>query len=295
MTSNLRSLRRFVDVTSQKSNKIEYLQRQVNDAGVVVAAAQAKYDSFVIKANIFSGLYTEALADQQTAEGYWKLFLQVKSDLDALRQTTDEANLIAVDAFYDVQQLIVEWESVTAATIKAAEAILLSADYIQKRKASNNLISDDLVQDATAAASAAETTVKIVITALTDALSTLSSSAQANNSTEMTDVYVGLAVVAILENDIDLSLLRPILMDPSLDFGKREIAKIMRSANSREPLETSLSKGLDKAKSKTTLSLAASESANREMNKAKEELSEAEAALETWQAALVAAETAVAG
>ena len=290
-----RSMRRFVDVTSQKSNKIEYLQRQVNDAQIVVASAQAKYESFVTKANIFAELYKEAVADQQTAEGYWKLFSQVKSDLDALRQTTNEANLIAVDAFYDVQQLIGQWEEVTAATLKAAEAIILSADYIQKRKASNNLISDDLVKDATAAASAAEATVKVVIAAFTDALSTLSSSAQANNSTEMTDIYVNLAVIALLGNKLDKSILRPILMDPELDFGRREVRKIMNAADDREPLEVSLAKGLKSAKSKTSLSEKASQSANREMNRAKEELAEAEAALETWQAALVAAETAVAG
>jgi len=267
----------------------------VNDAEVIVASAQAKYNSFVIKANTFAELYKEDLADQQTVEGYWKLFLQVKSDLEALRQTTNETNLIAVDAFYDVQQLIREWEDVTAATIKAAEAILLSADYIQKRKASNNLISDDLVQGATAAASAAKATVKMVIAAFTDALGTLSSSTRAKNSTKMTDVYVSLAVAALLEDKLDRSILSPILLGSGLNFNHTEMKKIISAANQREPLEVSLAKSLKSAKSKTSLSEAASESANREMNKAKEELAETQAALETWQAALVAAETAVAG
>lgn len=293
MTRNMRF--RHIDVTTRKSNKIEFLERQVNNASTIVAEAQSKYNSFVEKANTFAELYAEAQADQQKAEGFWKLFLQVKSDVEGLNQTSDEANLVAVDAFHDVKQLIREWEDVTAQTIKAAEAIVLTADFIQKRKASNPLISNDLVADAVSAANNAQKVVSTVIKAFTDALSTLSSSTQANNSTELTDVYVNLTMSFLLKSKSQdlLPLVLAKVKDGSISETQKE--NILELATKDEVLEELLYNALQDADTKTELAMNASESANREMNIAKEELAQATASLSTWEAALNAAETAVAG
>lgn len=296
MSTELRKVRP-VDVTAKKSTKIEYLQLQVNDASTVVAKADSKYKSFVEKANIFTELYNEAAADLQTAEGYWKLFFQIKSDLEALKETANEANLIAVDVQRDIRQLIIAWEEVTADTLKAAEAIVLTARYIQKRKASNPLISNDLVKDATAAAKAAEKTVAAVVKAFKAALSMLSSSAQANNSTALTNVYINLAMTALIENKSEdgklPKLLSKLLIDEEIPKGELDVIK--KWASDKKPLEESLKDALKEAKSKDKRALMASEQANKEMNKAKEELALAQATLATWEAALNAAETAVAG
>lgn len=286
---------RRIDVTARQTNKIEFLKRQVNDAETVLAKATSKYDSFVTKAELFTALYAEAEVDQQTAESYWKTFLQVKSDLKALNSTADEANLVGVDAFHDVRQLILAWEQVTTDTLKAAEVIVLAAEYIDKRKASNPLISSELVSAATAAVKTTEKTVKAVISAFTDALSTLSSSAQANNSTELTSVYIQLAMTALLERNGVSPLLSLTLSDKNMDLLKAKEKKILELTKADVALETSLSTALKAAKMKTQAALTASESANKEMNKAKEEMAQAEAALSTWEAALTAAETAVAG
>lgn len=296
MSTELRKVRR-VDVTADKTNRIEYLQRQVNDASTVVAKADSKYKSFVEKANTFTELYNEAEADLQTAEGYWKLFLQVKSDLEALKETANEANLIAVDVQRDIRQLIIAWEEVTADTLKAAEAIVLTARYIQKRKASNPLISNDLVKDATAAAKAAEKTVAAVVKAFKAALSMLSSSTQANNSTALTNVYINLAMTALIENKSEdgklPKLLSKLLIDEEIPKGELDVIK--KWASNKKPLEESLKDALKEAKSKDKRALMASEQANKEINKAKEERALAQATLATWEAALNAAETAVAG
>lgn len=288
---------RPVDVTAKKSAKIEFLQRKVNDVSTVFANAESKYQSFVEKANTFTELYNEAEIDLQTAEGYWKLFLQLKSDLEALKETANEANLIAVDVQHDIRQLIIAWEEVTADTLKAAEAIVLTARYIQKRKASNPLISNDLVKDATAAAKAAEKTVAAVVKAFKAALSTLSSSAQANNSTALTNVYINLAMTALIENKSEdgklPKLLSKLLIDEEIPKGELDVIK--KWASNEKPLEESLKDALKEAKSKDKRALMASEQTNKEMNKAKEELALAQATLATWEAALLAAETAVAG
>lgn len=284
---------RRIDITARKTSKIEFLKRQVDDSKTMVAKAQAKYNSFVTKASTFAELYTEADVNKQTAESYWDLFLKVKADLHAINETVEEANLIAVDAFHDVKQLILQWESVTSDTIQAAESIMLAADYINKRKASNPLISNDLVNDAAAAAKAAQTTVKAVVNAFTDALSALSSSAQANNSTELTSIYLNIAISAIVDKTI-----RPLLDTDAfakLNLSKSEKANLKKIVGLHRPLEISLKTSLKNSKTKSAQALTASQSANKEMNRAKEQLSQAEAALATWEAALAAAETAVAG
>lgn len=288
---------RPVDVTAKKSAKIEFLQRMVNDASTVVAKADSKYNSFVEKANTFTELYNEAEVDLQTEEGYWKLFLQIKADLQALNETANEAKLVAVDAHHGIRQLIIAWEEVTADTLKAAEAIVLTSNYIQKRKASNPLISADLVDDAIAATKAAEKTVAAVVKAFKDALSALSSSTQANNSTALTNVYINLAMTALIENKSEdgklPKLLSKLLIDEEIPKGELDVIK--KWASNKKPLEESLKDALEEAKSKDKRALMASEQANKEMNKAKEELAQAQAALATWEAALLTAETAVAG
>ncbi|MFK8006913.1 MAG: hypothetical protein AB8H03_11100 [Saprospiraceae bacterium] len=290
-----------VDVTIKKSKKIEYLQRMVDEASTTEAMAASKYNSFVEKAAIFATLYNEAEADLTTAEGYWKLFLQVKSDLEGLNDTANEANLIAVESFQDIKQLICDWEEVTSETLKAAEAITLTANYIQKRKSSNPLISNDLVNDAIAASKAAQKVVTKVVNAFTDALNALSSSKQANNSTELTNVYISLAIASLLNKEIAEQLKqfknnRSITFDNSI-YVISDVKKVVYNQldDDQTSLEISLKTALDKAKSKVKSSLDASEKANQEMNRAKEELEQAKAALATWDAALVAAETAVAG
>lgn len=286
-----------IDVTAQKSNKIEFLQRMVDDASTTFALATSKYNSFVEKAATFTALYDEAVVDLTTAEAYWKQFLQVESDINALKQTADESNLIAVEAFHGVKELICQWEDVTSETIKAAEAITLTSEFIQKRKASNPLISDDLVNDAIAAANKAATVVNTVIKALTDALSVLSSSKQATNTTELTEVYINLALAALLENNPESELMKILLSKEGKKFGINTVIaqKIYKKTEGKTTLKASLSKSLDDAKTKEKMALTASEDTNKELGKAKEEMDQAQAALETWQAALVAAETAVAG
>ena len=256
-----------IEETAQKSNKIEFLRRQVKRASTQVAMANAKYESCLAKANVFMDLYAEAESNRTAAINYWELFLKVKSSLDTGRQTSDVSKLKAVNIQHEAEQLIIHWQKVTKDTIKAAKAIQLSADYIQKKKAVNPLISNDLVSDAVAASKKAEKAVEVVIDALTDSLTTLSSSTGAKNDTELTNVYIDRMVSILLE----------------------------KGQGFDESLEASLKKGLEEAKQHAAQALLATENANKEMNIAKDELSQATAALATWEAALAAAETAVAG
>jgi hypothetical protein len=279
-----------MNIAASKSNKIEYLKRQVKDASTRLAKAQAKYSSYVEKASLFSTLYQEAEANLQNAEAFWELFLKVKSSLIALRQSSEKTTLEAVEAFQSVKQLLIQWEKVTLDTLKANGAIQLAAEYIQKRKASNSLISDDLVLYATETAKKAQTTVKMVINSLTDTLAALSTSAKANNSAELTGVYIDNATGIMLKNrdEKSLSALK------KLNINAQEQEAIESINSTYEPLETSLQETLKEAQQNAKKAKIASESANLETNKAKEEMLQATTELNNWKTALAAAEAALA-
>ena len=289
------NISKIEDVSAKKINKIEALKRQVNDAAKRVALAEVKYNSLVEKANTFTELYQEAEATRQTTESYWILFLKIKSSLHALQQTSDETDLVAVDALYDLRQLVVQWNKVTKDTIKAAEVIQLMAETIEKRKASNPLISDDLVNDASTAALDAEKTVKVVIAALRDTLRALASATQAKNSMELTNFYIEEASIRLLANAERLDGKKPNLASiQKLGISETEQKAIENYQPDHKSLELSLYNTLQAAHQNVSKALVASENANKEVNVAKEELARAEAKLSTLEAALAAAESALA-
>ena len=260
-----------MNIIAKKTSTLQNLQRQVNDAGTVAAKAESTYESYVNKSALFQGLLNQANAELATITAQWNQFLALKSTLTALQDTSDDSNLVAQTANKEIKSLIKKWEQVVQQTLDAADAINLAADYIKKRKASNALISNDLVSDATLAANNATTAVKLVINALTAALNSLSSSTQANNSTELTGLYIDMASSALLN-------------DP---------AAPSTNDNPHVPLENSLSRQLKNATQKQNAVQAANIKVTAEVASAKESLDAANAKLATTQAALKAAQAAV--
>jgi hypothetical protein len=260
-----------MDITARKTSTLRSLQRQLNDATTVAAKTESTYESFVNKAQFFSDLYKQATADLNTLNTQWTQFLTVKSSILALEQTSDESNLVAQVTNNNIKKLVKKWEQVVLHTLEAADAINLASDYINKRKASNILISADLVSDATLAANNAATTVTLVINALTASLNTLTVASQANNSTDLTGMYIDLASAA---------LLAPVSPGAAVQAA-------------HTPLETSLSALLNKTKRRQLAVQAALNNANAEMAAAKETMDSANAKVVAAQAALNAAQAAV--
>ncbi|MEO1261791.1 MAG: hypothetical protein AAFZ15_23505 [Bacteroidota bacterium] len=292
------------DVTRKKTTTIQGLRRAVDDAQTILAKATATYDSFATKANTFANLLSQADQDKQTAKGHWEMFLTLKENLKALNDTASDSNLVSTVAFYEIKKTIVKWEAVVRQVIKAADAIHLASDFIVERKETNPLISDDLVNAATDADKAAALTVSTVISAFTDALSALSSSSQANNSTELTDVYVDFAEVALLDEDKDADQSE---LQQKASIRARITALNLKGMTSQDinsltaikldelPLERILYTAYMRASKKAQLALDASNQANKEEVNAKEQVDKATDQLTSAQAALLAAEAAVAG
>lgn len=263
-----------MNITARKTSTLQSLQRQYNDATTIAAKAESAYESYANKAQLFKDLYAQATNDLNTLNSQWTMFLTLKSSLIALEETSDDCNLVAVVSFNNVKKLVRKWEQVVQQTLEAADAINLASDYINKRKASNGLISSDLVSDATTAANNATATVTLVINALTASLNTLTVASQANNSTELTGLYIDMASAALLT------------ASPSQTVPNAP-------APNHVPLETSLSQLLNQANRKQAAVQAALNNANAELATAKEDLDSANAKVVAAQAALNAAQAAV--
>ena len=134
-------------VTEQKTATINALQTEVNNATVAQAQAQATADSLASKVKNFETILTAAKTQQATALTNAQLGGTAGSSTDTLltsalqswenaKLTLTESKGMVEDAYRTVEALIV-----------AANEVTNLAVFIDQRKASNPLISDDLVAD----------------------------------------------------------------------------------------------------------------------------------------------------
>ncbi|MGB3466110.1 MAG: hypothetical protein WBA74_12610 [Cyclobacteriaceae bacterium] len=283
----MRTKTRYKDITRSKTITINELTNDVKVASTTKAMATASYNSFLDKQKVYDELIALAKSDYDTKRANWDLLLTLKSSLISLRDTSFTTNIVAQETDEQVKKMIEKWQKVTDQTIRAADAINMTSTYIVQRKASNQLLSNDLLTDATKAAKAADSAVTLVITALTNALATLSASDRAKNSTALT------------LNDIDQAI--SMVVDPeSIKASRKVKLPIVTDKNnpyksSHVPLEVSLKKSLDASKAYYDQLVIAVDDVNNEVSKAKEDMDQATADLATHEAALKAAEAAVTG
>ncbi|NOS93273.1 MAG: hypothetical protein HOP30_15250 [Cyclobacteriaceae bacterium] len=268
-----------MNITAIRTNTLQNLIRQYNDATTTAATADAAYQSYCNKADMYQNLYTQAVTNTATINAQWAMFLQLKSSLAALSQTSDDCNLVADVSYNNIQKLVKKWEQVLQKTVEATDAINLASDYIIKRKASNPLISNDLVNDATTTAKNATTVFTAVVAALTSALNTLTSAGQAKKSTELTGLNIDISMAALLVPKSDLVITSPQSTPPPSDHS---------------PLEKTMKELLDATTAKQTAVLAALNNANAEKATAKELLDTANGKVASTLAALNSAKAAVA-
>jgi len=283
-----KTISRYKDITRSKTITINQLTQDVKNATTTKAKASASYDSFVSKQQMYTELLALAEADYTTKKANWDLLLTLRSSLLSLKETADITNQVAQMSDEHVRDMIVSWQKVTDETIRAADSINLTANYIVQRKASNQLLSNDLVNDATKAAKAADSAVTLVITALTNALSSLGASNQAKNSTLLTVNDVNLAISMIIDpQQLDRNIAKN-------DMGVSLVA-VNPFRSKHVPLEDSLRTSMDNSKAQQDQLLKAVDDVNNEVARAKEDLDQATADLATLESALKAAEAAIAG
>ena len=124
---------------------------------------------------------------------------------------------------------------------------------------------------------------------MTDSLNALSASIKAKNAADLSEVYTDLGVAMLLKESNPSANFEQLL---SL-FNKEELQAVNQYQSKDKPLENSLSITLNEAKTNAQKAVAASQSADKEMNLAKERLDDAQEKLKSLEEALKAAEKAV--
>jgi hypothetical protein len=174
-----------VDLATQKKTAINKLISLVEDAKRSLAEAEADYDSFQRKSELFDSLLNSAVDRLTVMTDQNNLAVDTSQKMNSLAQTTEIANQTAKKTYSDTSNLLNSVQQVVDATLNAATDITLTTELIIKAKASNPLISSELVTQASQAATDANKAVSLIINALTSSFNTLSAANQANSTLEI--------------------------------------------------------------------------------------------------------------
>ncbi|MCE7991212.1 MAG: hypothetical protein HEP71_04495 [Roseivirga sp.] len=263
--------RPFEDVTAEKSARIKQLQRELEEARKELADAEATYQSFMSKSTLMNSILAEAgnAVVMMTSED--KLALDAGQKAKSLGETSVKAMLTAKNTYVDCQNMLVAVQKVVEATLEAATDITLTAELIMKRKATNPLISSQLVSQATQAATDANKAVGLAIKALTATFTAYSTASQASFTSEITGAEIQY-------------LKELVIMNPARNKKARKEKSIERLVREHYIESRQAEKEAQKAADESQLQLV----------KSKNDLTKATATLVNVNSALKAAEATVA-
>lgn len=260
----------FQDVTAEKTTRIKHLERLVENAKDNLAKAEATYNSYQSKSELFDQLLGQDSNTLAIMTDQENLAVDLSQKVNSLFDTATVAIGTANDTYADTQALLKSVQKVVDATLSAATDITLSAELITKRKASNPLISSELVSEAAQAATDANKAVSLIINTLTSTFNALSTANQANNTSEIVQAEI-------------LYLKDLVVEDTSLSDPDTELVSIQETAKNN----------VDNARDAQTEAQNAADEARQQMMKSKNGLNRATAELNNAEASLSAAQAAV--
>jgi hypothetical protein len=260
------------DITADKTTMLENLTIQVREQGTVTAVAEARYNALQEKLGTFNTLLLQARANESTAQSNQTQYLKVEGDVRAVQKASITSSEVSQSTYNLSKKMLRQWEAVAKIALEAATRIAEATEYIQKRKAANSLINKDLVSYAVEANKNAAAAVKIIIAALTNAMDALTSASEASQSTDLAQLY------AEVNTNYAIGQAQPGIDNPV-----------------SQPMEPIFKTALYNAKQEVQSYYTGVETITGQSAAAKKEYSEAAEQLSALQAALEAAETAVAG
>ncbi|MDW3211141.1 MAG: hypothetical protein ABJO02_00425 [Reichenbachiella sp.] len=259
----------FDDVTAQKTERIGKLKRMVEDAKKVLADAEATYQSFESKNELFQNLLGEAgnRLTEMTAQD--NLAVDASQKVKSLNNTAQVAISTANDTYADTKKMLKSVQQVVQMTLAAAIDISALAETIMSAKSSNPLISSQLVEEASNAANDASKAVSLIVNTLTSSFNALSTANQASNTAEIVQIELNYLIDEMVSqtgigDDININAIDAVVKE--YYQGARDVEK--RAQQSADDAE-------------------------QQMLKAKNDLTRANANLLNTEAALHAAEAAV--
>ena len=196
------SIRKFPNVTKRKTATVANLEFEIANQTTAVAQATAKNQALQQKLQSFTNLLNDKEALLNTAQANYDQYLTIEKDVINVTTTTNTSSGVSQNTYALAKGMLLAWQEVGQSALKAATEIAELTDYIQKRKASNPLINDDLVNMAVDANNTAKTSVQKVISALVEAMASVSMASKASQTTNLTVLYAQLAEnYAIGNND----------------------------------------------------------------------------------------------
>ena len=172
-------MKNYPNITQQKTAEINRLKNKVIDSTKQKEVAQAAFQAAVEKSELCQRLLTDAQARLVTATQEFDLGAKANQNLLSTMTSDEEANANACQTREQIDQLIAQVQAVVTTTITASSAIVETSRIITDRKASNPLISSDLVTRAQEAVTQSNRVVTLIINTLVSVTNALSAAGQA--------------------------------------------------------------------------------------------------------------------
>ncbi len=172
-------------VTEKKKAEIDSLTTKVQDTEYLVAQLQSVVSSLSEKSSEFTTFLADAEAGKETALNNFNLVKSVVNTIRNLTRATNRVNTQTSSADRKIKKTAKKMSQLISQLIFSAEIVDKLAQLIDKKKASNPLISDELVKVITTATADANNAVATTLTALQSCYATSSS---AQESTQITSL-----------------------------------------------------------------------------------------------------------
>ncbi|MEL6538048.1 MAG: hypothetical protein AAFQ98_21700 [Bacteroidota bacterium] len=268
--------------TAAKAAKLAALRIQIDAQNTVVAQAAAKSSSLQKKLAATRAAQTAAQGKLSSAQSLYDQWLKIQADVNSSENASSTSSMVSQNTYGLAKNMLKAWEYVARLTLQTVDEVEAVAEYIQKRKAANPLINNDLVTESVAANRNAEATMAKVTAALTSAMEALTSSSEASRSTDLTLLYAELA-----KNYAEG-------VEDAITEKEDGATGAAAPETHEESLKVLLTDNLDHARSNAVAYDRAVTHVNEQNAQALKEHSQATEQLTALQAALAAAEAAVA-
>ncbi|MFT4803426.1 MAG: hypothetical protein ACI9YE_000619 [Psychroserpens sp.] len=260
-------------ITERKKHELDTLTQQVLDAQGTVDQQQAIVASLTTKSNKLQADLATADTNKTTALNNKDLSDEVVENLLSLKNNSETTFDETVLAESKIKKVAVEISDIIQKLIFSAEIINKLGNLVIRKKATNPLISDELVTLVTTSGTNANNAVALTLVALQSVFS-------AQATTKESEAAVALEVLQAIK---------------LYEFVIGENVDDIQSAKPLSP-ETSISGLLDTAYNVQfnmyNQALAASKDTIKQLNSAKRELSTAQVSLSSLEAGLAAANAA---
>lgn len=260
-------MNKYPNITQKKTAEINRLKTEVTAATRKTETSRAALEAAIIKSELYGGLLVNAQARLNTATEELYQSSRAAQNLESLEQSDKMAVEVVNETRERINTLIAQVQAVANTTLNAASSISEMSRLIIDRKASNPLISSELVNRAQAALEASNRTVTLIINTLTSVTNALSTAGQAADTAKIVEAEIEALKLKLVEGSNGLADKTPIK------------PRVEQKYNKMRYVENETQQGAKQAKDQQLASQDNLIVATNQLQKAQAALSAAEAAI----------------